>query len=139
MAFIPKRVKFRKYHRGKRRGIATKGNTLVFGEFGLKALNNGSVTNAQLESCRVVLVRQLRQGGKLWIRVYPNKSTTKKPQETRMGKGKGDIFQWICNVPRGKVLFEISGIPESYARGVLRMAAYKLPLRTKFVTREHVI
>ncbi|MDP8260173.1 MAG: 50S ribosomal protein L16 [Candidatus Gygaella obscura] len=139
MAFIPKRVKFRKFQRGKRRGLATKGNTLVFGEFGLKALNNGFVTNSQLESCRVVLVRQLRQGGKLWIRVYPNKSITKKPLETRMGKGKGDISQWICNVRRGKVLFEIGGIPESYARGVFRLAAYKLSLKTKFVTREHVI
>ena len=137
MVLMPKRVKFRKYQRGNRRGIATKGTELVFGEFGLKSLDNGWLKNTQIEAVRVVLTRQLHKGGKLWIRIFPDKSVTKKPAETRQGKGKGELDHWVATVRRGKILFELSGIPLELARESFRMAAYKLPLRTKFVTRAH--
>ena len=137
MVLMPKRVKYRKSHRGKNRGISTRGSTLSFGEFGLKALDNGWLKNTQIESVRVILARQLRHGGKLWIRVFPDKSVTKKPAETRMGKGKGELDHWVCVVKRGRVLFELGGVPEELARRCFRLAAYKLPVRTKFVSRTH--
>lgn len=136
MAMMPKRVKFRKYQRGKRRGVATKGEELNFGEFGLKALENSWLTNNQIESVRVVLTRQLRRGGRLWLRVFPHKSITKKPAETRMGKGKGELDKWIAVVRRGNIIFELGGIPAPLAMEACRLAVYKLPFRTKFVTRE---
>ena len=132
---MPKRVKYRKYQRGGRKGIATRGSVLSFGEFGLKALENAWIKNNQIEAIRVILARQLRRGGKLWIRIFPDKSVTKKPAEVRMGKGKGELDHWICVVKRGKVLFELGGIPEEFARYCFRLAAYKLPIRTKFITR----
>ena len=135
MALMPKRVKYRKYQRGGRKGIATRGSVLAFGEFGLKALENAWIKNNQIEAIRVILARQLRRGGKLWIRIFPDKSVTKKPAEVRMGKGKGELDHWICVVKRGKVLFELGGIPEEFARYCFRLAAYKLPIRTKFITR----
>ncbi len=135
MPLMPKRVKYRKSQRGKRRGLAIRGSNLSFGEFGLKALGNAWIKNTQIEAVRVVLARQLRRGGKLWIRIFPNKSVTKKPAEVRMGKGKGDLDHWVCVVKRGKILFELGGVPEDFARQCFRIAAYKLPIRTKFITR----
>lgn len=137
MVMMPKRVKYRKSQRGTRRGVATRGWDLSFGEFGLKALENAWLKNIQIEAARVILTRQLHKGGKLWIRVFPDKSVTKKPAEVRMGKGKGDLSYWACVVKRGRILFELSGVPEEYARRSFRLAAYKLPFRTKFVTRTH--
>ncbi|MFC1703465.1 50S ribosomal protein L16 [Candidatus Omnitrophota bacterium] len=137
MALMPKRVKYRKLQRGSRKGIATKGSCVNFGEFGLKALGNGWIKNNQIEAVRVVLTRRLRRGGKLWIRIFPDKPVTKKPAETRMGKGKGETDHWVAVVKRGAILFELGGIPEEMARQVFSLAAYKLPIRTKFVSRAH--
>jgi len=137
MVMMPKRVKYRKSQRGQRRGIATTGSELAFGEFGLKSLENGWVKNNQIEAVRVILARQLHKGGKLWIRIFPDKSITKKPAEVRMGKGKGELDHWVCIVKRGRILFELGGIPEELAKQCFRLAAYKLPLRTRFVTRTH--
>ncbi|MFA5362007.1 MAG: 50S ribosomal protein L16 [Candidatus Omnitrophota bacterium] len=134
---MPKRVKYRKITKGDRRGIATRGCELAFGEFGLKALANGWLKNNQIEAVRVVLARQLHKGGKLWIRVFPDKAVTKRPAEIRMGKGKGDLDHWVCVIKRGRVMFELGGVPEEYARLCFRMVAYKLPIRSKFVTRAH--
>ena len=135
MALMPKRVKYRKSQRGKRKGLATRGSTLSFGEFGLKALENGWLKNNQIEAVRVILARQLRRGGKLWIRVFPDKSVTKKPAEVRQGKGKGELDHWVCIVKRGKILLELGGVPDEFARYCFRLAAYKLPIRTKFISR----
>ena len=134
---MPKRVKYRKLQKGQRRGIATTGATLSFGEYGLKTLENGWLKNTQIEAARVIVARQLHKGGKLWIRVFPDKSITKKPAEVRMGKGKGDLDHWVAVIKRGKVLFELGGVPEEYARQCFRLVAYKLPFRTKFITRLH--
>lgn len=135
MVMMPKRVKYRKSQRGNRRGVATSGSDLAFGEFGLKALENGWLTNTQIEAVRVILARQLHRGGKLWIRVFPDKSVTKKPAEVRMGKGKGELNHWVCVVKRGRVLFELGGVPEEFARQCFRLVVYKLPFKTKFITR----
>ncbi len=137
MPLMPKRVKYRKLQKGQRRGIATSGADLAFGEFGLKTLDNGWLKNNQIEAVRVIIARQLHKGGKLWIRVFPDKSITKKPAEVRMGKGKGDLDHWVAVVKRGRILFEIGGVPEEYARQCFRLVAYKLPFRTKFITRIH--
>ncbi len=135
MPLMPKRVKYRKLQRGQRRGIATTGSELAFGEFGIKVLANGWIKNTQIEAVRVILARQLHKGGKMWIRIFPDKSITKKPAEVRMGKGKGDLDHWVAVVKRGRILFELGGVPEELARRCFRAAAYKLPLRTKFITR----
>ena len=132
---MPKRVKYRKLQKGQRRGLATTGATLAFGEFGLKCLANGWIKNTQIEAVRVILARQLHKGGKLWIRIFPDKSITKKPAEVRMGKGKGDLDHWVAVVKRGRILLELGGVPEEYARQCFRLVAYKLPLRTKFISR----
>ena len=135
MVLMPKRVKFRKSQRGNRRGVATRGAKVTFGEFGLKSLENGWIKNNQIEAVRVILARQLRRGGKLWIRIFPDKSVTKKPAEVRMGKGKGEVDRWVCVVKRGKIMFELSGVSKEFARHCFRLAAYKLPLKTKLVSR----
>jgi large subunit ribosomal protein L16 len=135
MAVLPKRVKYRKSQKGKCRGISTRGDRLNFGEYGLKALDNGRVRSNHIEACRVAMVRKLRGAGKLWINIFPHKPVTKKPAETRMGKGKGDLDHWVAVVKRGRILFEISGVPEDFAKSLLRLVAFKLPVRTKFVTR----
>jgi large subunit ribosomal protein L16 len=135
MALMPKRVKFRKMQRGKRRGVSFRGADLSFGEFGLKALENCWFSDRQIEAARVTLMRQLKGGGKVWIRVFPDKPITKKPAETRMGKGKGDPSHWVSVVKRGKILFEMSGVPLEIARESMRVAAHKIPFRTKFITR----
>jgi len=137
MPLMPKRVKYRKLQKGQRRGLATTGYTLAFGEYGLKTLENGWLKNTQIEAVRVILARQLNKGGKLWIRAFPDKSITKKPAEVRMGKGKGDLDHWVAVVKRGRILFELGGIQEEYAKMCFRLAAYKLPFRTKFITRAH--
>jgi large subunit ribosomal protein L16 len=137
MALMPKRVKYRKLQKGTRRGVATCGAELAFGEFGLKSLENGWLKNTQIEAVRVILARQLHQGGKLWIRVFPDKSITKKPAEVRMGKGKGEIDHWVSVIKRGKILFELGGVPQDYAKSCFRLAAYKLPFKTKFISRVH--
>ena len=137
MVLMPKRVKYRKLQKGRSRGVATTGAEVAFGEFGLKVLENGWIKNTQIEAVRVILARQLHKGGKLWIRIFPDKSITKKPAEVRMGKGKGDLDHWVAVVKRGRILFELGGVPEEYAKQCFRLAAYKLPLKVKFVTRIH--
>ena len=132
---MPKRVKYRKAQKGKSRGIATKGSQLSFGEYGLKALENGLIKSNHIEASRVVIARKLRGAGKLWINIFPHKPVTKKPAETRMGKGKGDLDHWAAVAKRGRVLFELGGIPEDFAKSVLRLVAFKLPIKTKFITR----
>jgi len=134
---MPKRVKFRKCQRGKRRGMSFKGFRVSFGEYGLQALENAWMTNIQIEAARVALMRHLNRGGKVWIRVFPDKSVSKKPAETRMGKGKGSPEHWVAVIKRGRVLFEMQGIPLELAKESLKLAADKLPFRTKFVTRKH--
>ncbi len=136
MLLMPKRVKFRKSQKGKSRGIATTGAQMHFGEYGLKALDNGFIPARQIEASRVVVARKLRGTGKLWINAFPSKSITSKPAETRMGKGKGDLSHWVAVVRRGKVVFEIGGIPQDFAKQILRLVAFKLSIRTKFITRE---
>jgi large subunit ribosomal protein L16 len=137
MVMMPKRVKYRKLQKGDRRGVATRGLNLAFGEYGLKTLENGWIKNTQIEAVRVTLARQLHKGGKLWIRIFTHRSITKKPAEVRMGKGKGDLDHWVCTVKRGLILFELGGVQEEFARRCFRLAAYKLPVKTKFVTRVH--
>lgn len=136
MAVMPKRVKYRKSQKGKCRGVSNRGDRLNFGEYGLKAIDNGRVRSNHIEACRVAMVRKLRGAGKLWINIFPHKPVTKKPAETRMGKGKGDLDHWVAIVKRGRILFEISGVPEDFAKSLLRLIAFKLPVRTKFVTRQ---
>jgi large subunit ribosomal protein L16 len=132
----PKRVKFRKMMKGRTRGFATRGNTVAFGQYGLMATEPGWITNRQIEAARVALTREMKRGGKVWIRLFPDKPITKKPAETRMGKGKGNPEGWVAVVKPGRVMFELEGIDLSLARKALTLAASKLPLRTRFVTRE---
>jgi large subunit ribosomal protein L16 len=136
MLLMPKRVKYRKMQKGKNRGVATKGNEMHFGEYGLKAIENGIIPARQLEASRVVVARKLRGTGKLWILAFPHKSITKKPAEVRMGKGKGDLSHWAARVKRGKVVFELGGVPEDFAKSILRLVSFKLSVKTKFITRE---
>jgi len=132
----PKRVKFRKMMKGRTRGFATRGNTVAFGNFGLMATEPGWITNRQIEAARVALTREMKRGGKVWIRIFPDKPITKKPAETRMGKGKGNPEGWVAVVKPGRVMFELEGIEESLARTSLNLAASKLPIKTRFVRRE---
>lgn len=136
MLLMPKRVKYRKLHRGSRKGISSKACRLNFGEYGLQALENAWITNAQIEAARVALTRHTRRGGKSWIRIFPDKPVTKKPAETRMGKGKGMPDHWVSVVKRGRILFEIEGVPRELALEAMRLAAHKLPIKTKFIFRE---
>ncbi len=135
MALMPKRVKFRKSQRGKRRGVSARGCTLNFGEYGLIAQENCWLKNTQIEAARVAIMRHLKGAGKVWIRVFPDKSVTKKPAETRMGKGKGAPEYWVAVIRRGKILFEIEGVPIESGREALRLAAHKLGFRCRFITR----
>ena len=132
----PKRVKYRKVHRGRRKGSAQSGDSIAFGEFGLRAEESAWITARQIESARRVLVRHLHRGGKMWIRVFPDKSVTKKPAETRMGSGKGSPEFWVAVVKRGRILFELAGVKEDAAAKAAHFASYKLPISTSFVTRE---
>lgn len=133
---MPKRVKFRKQQRGRMRGKALRGGDVDFGEFGLKALEPAWITNRQIEAARVAITRKIKRGGKIWIRIFPDKPVTVKPAETRMGKGKGNPEYWVAVVKPGRVLFELEGIPESLAKAALKLGASKLPIRTKFVVRK---
>jgi large subunit ribosomal protein L16 len=132
----PKRVKFRKQMKGRLRGVANRGQTVAFGHFGLQALEAGWVTNRQIEAARVAMTRNMKRGGKLWIRIFPDKPITKKPAETRMGKGKGNPEGWVCPVRIGRMMFEIEGVTDAVARKSLALASAKLPIRTRFVARE---
>ena len=132
---MPKKVKYRKQQRGRRRGMATRGAKISFGDYGLKALEPCWLTDRQIEAARVAMTRFIKRGGKIWIRVFPDKPITKKPQETRMGKGKGAPEQWVCVVRPGRILFEMEGVNETDARQAMRLAAAKLPIKTKFATR----
>ncbi len=133
---MPKKVKFRKQQRGRRRGKAQKGCTVSFGDYGLKTLDTAWVTARQIEASRVAMTRFIKRGGKIWVRMFPDKPITKKPAETRMGKGKGAPEAWVAVVKPGRVLFEMEGVEESVAREAMRLASHKLPVRTRFVTRQ---
>jgi len=138
MPLMPKRVKYRKTHRGSRAGNATRATKIDFGAFALQTLERAWITNTQIEAARVALTRNMKRKGKLWIRMFPDKSVTARPPETRMGKGKGSPEYWVAVVRPGNVLFELDGIPESLARESLRLAADKLPIRTRFIVRNAV-
>ena len=132
---MPKKVKHRKQQRGRRCGAAWRGSTLAFGDYGLKALETAWITDRQIEASRVTMTRTIKRGGKVWIRVFPDKPITKKPAETRMGKGKGNPEGWVAVVRRGKVMFEMEGVSEDVAREAMTLAGHKLPIKTKFVSR----
>jgi large subunit ribosomal protein L16 len=134
----PKRVKHRKMQKGRMTGAAHTGNTLTFGEFGLQALTCGFITNRQIEAARIAISRETKRGGQMWIKIFPDKSLTKKPAEVRMGKGKGSPEEWVAVIKPGRILFEIGGVDKATADAALRLAKYKLPVRTKIVTKEEV-
>ena len=131
----PKRIKFRKTFKGRTKGVATRGNSVAFGEWAITSLEPGWITNRQIEAARVALTREMKRGGKVWIRIFPDKPITKKPQETRMGKGKGAPEGWVAVVRPGKILFEMEGVNEIEARRAMQLAAAKLPIKTKFSVR----
>ncbi len=133
---MPKRVKYRKTQRGSRKGTASRNLRIDFGEFGLQTLERAWITNTQIEAARVALTRNMKRKGKLWIRIFPDKSVTSRPPETRMGKGKGMVEAWVCVVKRGKILFEVEGLPEELAKESMRLAAFKIPFRTRFISRK---
>ena len=132
----PKRIKYRKTFKGRTTGIATRGNTIAFGEYGLMCLEPGWITSRQIEAARVAMTRAMKRGGKVWIRIFPDKPITKKPAETRMGKGKGNPEGWVAVVKPARILFEVEGVPEALARSSMALAAANLPLKTRFMKRE---
>ncbi len=131
----PRRVKYRKQQRGRLTGVATRGNTVAFGEFGLQAVTPGWVTARQIEAARRAITHHIKRGGKVWIRIFPDKPVTKKPAETRMGSGKGSVEEWVAVVKPGRILFELAGVREEVAREALRLASHKLPVETQVVTK----
>jgi len=133
---MPKKVKFRKQQRGKRRGTAARGSTLAFGNYGLQATGCGWLSTRQIEAARIAMTRHIKRGGKIWIRVFPDKPVTKKPAETRMGSGKGGPEDWVAVVKPGRILYEMEGVPEDVAREAFRLAAHKISLSTKFLKRD---
>lgn len=133
---MPKRVKYRRVHRGRMKGEALRGNTITYGEFGLQALEPSWITSNQIEAARRAMTRYVRRGGNIWIKVFPDKPVTKKPAETRMGSGKGSPEYWVSVVKPGRIMFEMGGVSEELAREAMRLAAMKLPIKTKFVTKE---
>ncbi|MBI5707721.1 MAG: 50S ribosomal protein L16 [Armatimonadetes bacterium] len=135
---MPKRVKYRKMHRGRMAGPATRGNTVAFGEFGLMATMPGWITSRQIEAARIAMTRHVKRGGKVWIRIFPDKSYTKKPLETRMGKGKAPVEGWVAVIKPGRVMFEMEGVPVEVAREAMRLAMHKLPISSKFVTKHDI-
>ena len=135
MLLMPRKVKYRKSQKQKIRGAASSGTSLHYGEYGLKALENGIVQGKHMEASRVIVARKLKGAGKFWINTFPHTPVTKKPAEVRMGKGKGDVDHWVSVVKRGKVIFELSGIPEDFAKIVFRLVSFKLPVKTRFITR----
>ncbi|RMH16547.1 MAG: 50S ribosomal protein L16 [Gemmatimonadetes bacterium] len=132
----PKRVKHRKVHKGRMTGFAYRGNKVSFGEFGLQATECGWITNRQIEAARVAMTRHIKRGGKVWIRIFPDKPITRKPAETRMGKGKGNPEMWVAPVKPGRMMFELEGVPEKVAQRAMELAAAKLPVATRFVVRD---
>jgi len=132
----PKRTKYRKQMKGKNRGLASQGNVVSFGEYGLKATDRGRITARQIEAARRAMTRHIKRGGKIWIRIFPDKPITKKPLEVRQGKGKGNVEYWVAQIQPGRILYEMSGVDEDLAKEALKLAASKLPLDTKFVTRK---
>ena len=134
----PKRVKYRKTQRGNRNGRANSGNTVSFGEYGLQALESAWITSAQIEAARRAITRHIRRGGKVWIRIFPDKPATKKPAETRMGSGKGLPDHWVAVVKAGRIMFEMAGVGEKVARDAIRLAAHKLPLKSRFILKESI-
>ena len=135
---LPKRVKYRRVHRGRLKGVASRGNTVTYGDFGLQALEPAWVTSNQIEAARIAMTRYIKRGGQVWIKIFPDKPITEKPAETRMGSGKGSPEYWVAVVKPGRVLFEIADVSEETAREALRLAAHKLPVKCKFVKREEV-
>jgi large subunit ribosomal protein L16 len=133
---LPKRVKYRKVMRGRMKGVATRGNKVVYGEYGMQAVEPTWITSNQIEAARIAMTRYTKRGGKVWIKIFPDKPVTEKPAETRMGSGKGSPEYWVAVVKPGRILFEISGVPEEAAREAIRLAGHKLPCKTKFVKRE---
>ena len=133
---MPKRVKYRRVHRGRMTGVASRGNKVAYGEFGIQAMEPGWITGNQIEAARIAMTRYTKRGGKVWIKIFPDKPITEKPAETRMGSGKGSPEYWVAVVKPGRVMFEIAGVPEEVAREALRLASHKLPCKTKFVKRE---
>ena len=133
---LPKRVKYRRVHRGRMTGKATRGNTVTYGEYGLQALQPAWITSNQIEAARIAMTRYIRRGGQVWIKIFPDKPVTEKPAETRMGSGKGSPEYWVAVVKPGRVLFEIAGVPEESAREAMRLAMHKLPIKCKFVSKE---
>ena len=136
MPLMPKRTKYRKMQKGRNRGKATRGNTITYGEYALQALEAGWITSNQIEAARVAMTRFIKRGGNVWIKIFPDKPITKKPAETRMGSGKGSVEYWVAVVKPGRVLFEMAGVSEEIAREALRLAAHKLPIKTKFIMAE---
>lgn len=136
---LPKRVKYRRVHRGRLKGTAHRGTKVTYGEYGIQALEPAWITSNQIEAARIAMTRYIRRGGQVWIKIFPDKPVTKKPAETRMGSGKGSPEYWVAVVKPGRVLFEIAGVPEETAREAMRLAGYKLPIKTKFVKREDVV
>ncbi len=132
----PKRVKYRKRQKGRLRGLARRGNSISFGDYGLQAVEKGWITNRQIEAARVAMTRHIKRGGKVWIRIFPDRPVTRKPAETRMGKGKGTPEGWVAPVKAGRMLFELEGVPQPVARRAMELAAAKLPVKTKFIVRE---
>ncbi len=132
---MPKRIKWRKQQRGRMKGVALRGGRMAFGEYGLQALAPGWITSRQIEAARVAITRSLGRGGKIWIRIFPDKPVTVKPAETRMGKGKGNPEFWVAVIKPGRIMFEIEGVPQASAREAMRLASHKLPIKTRFVER----
>jgi len=135
---LPKRVKYRRVHRGRLKGKAYRGNKVTYGEYGIMAMEPAWITSNQIEAARIAMTRYTKRGGQVWIKIFPDKPITEKPAETRMGSGKGSPEYWVAVVKPGRVLFEISGVPEETAREAMRLAGYKLPIKTKFVKREEL-
>ncbi len=134
----PKKIKYRKHQKGRIRGVASRGNSLAFGDFGLKALGKGRITAQQIEAARIAITRHVKRKGKIWIRIFPDKPVTKKPAETRMGSGKGSVEFWTAVVKPGRILYEMEGVTEEQAREALRLASHKLPIPTKIVVRREL-
>jgi len=134
----PKRIKFRKTFKGRTKGIATRGNSVAFGQWGVMSLEPGWITNRQIEAARVAMTREMKRGGKVWIRIFPDKPITKKPAETRMGKGKGNPEGWVAVIKPGRVLFEVDGVDEALGRRAMELAMAKLPVRTRIIRREEI-
>ena len=136
MPLMPKRTKYRKMMKGRNRGKATRGNKVVYGEFGLEAVEAGWITSNQIEAARIAMTRFIKRGGNVWIKIFPDKPITKKPAETRMGSGKGSLEYWVAPVKPGRIMFEMAGVSEEIAREAFRLAAHKLPVKTKFITAD---